>query len=111
MASTPLDRFPEGALADSIDYNKNRARLAWYTIEPNLQDRNSANNPLANNVAALSDPRIRQVFTNELFPQRTTNITDVQLPTFDLSYFPNDSCNTSYHHQLLMYTKVFRGLI
>ena len=90
LASTPLDRFPEGALADSIDYNKNRARLAWYTIEPNLQDRNSANNPLANNVAALSDPRVRQVFTNELFPQRTTNITDVQLPTFDLSYYPKD---------------------
>ena len=90
LASTPLDRFPEGALADSVDYNKNRARLAWYTIEPNLQDRNSANNPLANNVAALSDPRIRQVFTNELFPQRTTNITDVQLPTFDLSYYPKD---------------------
>ena len=43
LASTPLERFPEGALADSVDYNKNRARLAWYTIEPNLQDRNSSN--------------------------------------------------------------------
>jgi cell surface protein SprA len=99
LASTPLDRFPEGALADSIDYNKNRARLAWYTIEPNLQDRNSANNPLANNVAALSDPRIRQVFTNELFPQRTTNITDVQLPTFDLSYYPKDRGPYNYNYK------------
>ncbi len=99
LASTPLDRFPEGALADSIDYNKNRARLAWYTIEPNLQDRNSANNPLSNNVAALSDPRIRQVFTNELFPQRTTNITDVQLPTFDLSYYPKDRGPYNYNYK------------
>ncbi len=99
LASTPLDRFPEGALADSVDYNKNRARLAWYTIEPNLQDRNSANNPLANNVAALSDPRIRQVFTNELFPQRTTNITDVQLPTFDLSYYPKDRGPYNYNYK------------
>ena len=99
LASTPLDRFPEGALADSIDYNKNRARLAWYTIEPNLQDRNSANNPLANNVAALSDPRVRQVFTNELFPQRTTNITDVQLPTFDLSYYPKDRGPYNYNYK------------
>lgn len=97
LASTPLDQFPEGALADSVDYNKNRARLAWYTIEPNLQDRNSANNPLANNVAALSDPRIRQVFTNELFPQKTTNITDVQLPTFDLSYYPKERGPYNYN--------------
>ncbi|MFM7720920.1 MAG: cell surface protein SprA, partial [Sediminibacterium sp.] len=99
LASTPLDRFPEGALADSVDYNKNRARLAWYTIEPNLQDRNSSNNPLANNLAALSDPRIRQVFTNELFPQRTTNITDVQLPTFDLSYYPKDRGPYNYNYK------------
>ena len=99
LASTPLDRFAEGALVDSIDYNKNRARLAWYTIEPNLQDRNSSNNPLANNTAALSDPRIRQVFTNELFPQRTTNITDVQLPTFDLSYYPKDRGPYNYNYK------------
>jgi cell surface protein SprA len=99
LASTPLDRFPEGALVDSIDYNKNRSRISWYTIEPNLQDRNSANNPLANNAASLSDPRIRQVFTNELFPQRTTNITDVQLPTFDLSYFPKDRGPYNYNYK------------
>ena len=99
LASTPLDRFPEGALADSVDYNKNRARLAWYTIEPNLQDRNSSNNPLANNIPALSDPRVRQVFTNELFPQRTTNITDVQLPTFDLSYYPKDRGPYNYNYK------------
>jgi cell surface protein SprA len=99
LASTPLERFPEGALADSVDYNKNRARLAWYTIEPNLQDRNSSNNPLANNLPALSDPRVRQVFTNELFPQRTTNITDVQLPTFDLSYYPKDRGPYNYNYK------------
>jgi len=104
LASTPIGDganpgFEEGKLVDSIDYNKNRARIAWYTIEPNLQDRNSSNNPLANNLAALSDPRIRQVFTNELFPQRTTNITDVQLPTFDLSYYPKDRGPYNYNYK------------
>ena len=107
LASTPIGddnypRFIEGELIDSIDYNKNRARLAWYTIEPNLQDRNSANNPLANNIAALSDSRVRQVFTNELFPQRTTNITDVQLPTFDLSYYPKERGPYNYNHKDLI---------
>ncbi|MFW2476031.1 MAG: cell surface protein SprA, partial [Sediminibacterium sp.] len=92
LASTPQGnpRFPEATLTDSIDYNFNRAKLAWYNIEPNLQDKNSSNNPLRRNLAELSDPRVRQVFTNELFPQRTTNITDVQTATFDLAFYPTE---------------------
>ncbi len=92
LASTPQGnpKFPEATLTDSIDYNFNRAKLAWYNIEPNLQDRNSPNNPLRGNLAELSDPRVRQVYTNELFPQRTTNITDVQASTFDLAYYPTE---------------------
>jgi cell surface protein SprA len=92
LASTPQGnpKFPEATLTDSIDYNFNRAKLAWYNIEPNLQDKNSPNNPLRKDLAELSDPRVRQVYTNELFPQRTTNITDVQAPTFDLAYYPTD---------------------
>lgn len=92
LASTPQGntRFPEARLTDSIDYNRNRAKLAWYNIEPNLQDKNSSNNPLRRNIEELSDPRVRQVFTNELFPQRTTNITDVQAATFDLAYYPTE---------------------
>ncbi len=109
MASTPMDRFPEGQLSDSVDYNKNRARLAWYTIEPTLQDKNSANNPLSNNLASLSDPRVRQIFTNELFPQKTTNITDVQLPTFDLSYYPKDRGAYNYNYKDLDATGKFRN--
>ncbi len=97
LSSTPLDRFKEGGLTDNIDYNMRRARIAWYTIEPTLQDRNSANNPLSTNIASLSDPRVRQVLTNELFPNKTTNITDVQLPTFDLSYYPKDRGPYNYN--------------
>lgn len=92
LASAPQGnpKFPEASLNDSVDYNYNRAKLAWYNIEPNLQDKNSPNNPLRRNLAELSDPRVRQVFTNELFPQRTTNITDVQASTFDLAYYPTE---------------------
>ena len=54
-------------MSDSTDYNKNRAKIAWYNIEPTLQDKNSSNNPLSSNLKLLSDPRVRQVFTNELF--------------------------------------------
>jgi cell surface protein SprA len=98
MASTPQGnpKFPEANLNDSIDYNFNRAKLAWYNIEPNLQDRNSPNNPLRKNLTELSDPRVRQVYTNELFPQRTTNITDVQASTFDLAFYPTEKGPYNY---------------
>ncbi len=92
LASTPANNglFPEATLSNNLDYGKNRAKLAWYNIEPILQDKSSASNPLRNNLTALSDPRVRAVYTNELFPQRTTNITDVQTTTFDLAYYPTD---------------------
>ena len=87
LASTPT-RFPEASQGNNLAYGKNRAKLAWYNIEPTLQDKSSPNNPLKGNVKALSDPRVRAVYTNELFPQRTTNITDVLSGTFDLAYYP-----------------------
>ena len=90
LASTPQGNpvFPEASLMDSIDYNFNRAKLAWYNIEANLQDKNSLSNPLRSNLTELSDPRVRQVYTTELFPNQTTNITDVLTTTFDLAYYP-----------------------
>lgn len=89
LASTPSS-FPESQLSNNLDYGKNRAKLAWYNIEPILQDKSSPNNPLRGNLKELSDPRVRQVYTNELFPNRTTNITDVIASTFDLAYYPTD---------------------
>lgn len=91
LASTPQGvEYPEAKLTDSIDYGFNRAKLAWYNIESVLQDKNSSNNPIRNNLNELSDPLVRQVYTNELFPQQTTNITNTQTQTFDLSYYPQE---------------------
>ncbi len=93
LASTPQgvpSRFPEATLTNDLAYGKNRAKLAWYNIEPVLQDKNSPSNPLRKDLNAISDPRVRAVYTNELFPQRTTNITDVQSTTFDMAYYPTD---------------------
>jgi cell surface protein SprA len=92
LASTPQGNglFQEATATNSLSYNRNRAKLAWYNIEPTLQEKSSPNNPLKNDLAELSDPRVRQVFTSELFPQRTTNITDVVTSTFDMAFYPTD---------------------
>ena len=99
LASTP-QQFPEAKLNDSLPYNKNRAKLAWYNIEPILQDRNSANNPLKKNVTELSDPRVRAVFNQELFPQKTNNLGENQSVTFDLSYYPKDIGPYNYENSV-----------
>ncbi|HEU4607912.1 MAG TPA: cell surface protein SprA, partial [Chitinophagaceae bacterium] len=49
--------FPEAELQDSLDYGFNRAKLAWYNIEPVLQDKRSPNNPI--DADLLTDPRVR----------------------------------------------------
>jgi cell surface protein SprA len=98
LASTPVnatDRngnilFPEATLFDNLDYGKNRAKLAWYNIEPILQERRNSNNPLANNLEELSDPRVRSVSQQEIFPQRTPDFGQNQLVTFDLAFYPKD---------------------
>jgi cell surface protein SprA len=99
LASTPFGAtdetgntllFPEAADNDNLDYGKNRAKLAWYEIEPTLQDPKNPNNPLSKNTTELSDPRVRAISQTEIFPQLTTDLGQNQLITFDLSYFPTD---------------------
>ncbi|MEI8059017.1 MAG: cell surface protein SprA, partial [Ferruginibacter sp.] len=104
LASTPqgaTDRFgnvifPEAASNDNIDYGKNRAKLSWYQIEQTLQQYKGSNNPLGPDRVELSDPRVRQVYQKEIFPQRSTGFGESFLQTFDLSYFPTDKGPYNY---------------
>ncbi|HCL83257.1 MAG TPA: cell surface protein SprA, partial [Chitinophagaceae bacterium] len=90
LASTPAGDglFPEATLSDSLDYGFNRAKIAWYNIEPTLQDKTSSNNPVKNYQNFL-DPRISSINIQQLFPQITPEFGQAQLITFDVSYFPN----------------------
>lgn len=89
-ASTPRDAgFPEGDLINDIRYGQNRARLAWYQIEPVMQDPNNPNNPIKDR-NLLSDPRVRAISNQELFPQRTPQPGLNQLISFDLAYYPKE---------------------
>jgi cell surface protein SprA len=87
--------FPEAGLFDDINYGVNRAKLAWYNIEPQLQERRNQNNPIKD-LDELSDPRVRAVAQQEIFPQRTPDFGQNQLVTFDLSYYPKDKGPYNY---------------
>ena len=98
LASTPQEAkdgngnvlFPEAQLSNDLAYNYNRAKLAWYNIEPILQERNNNKNPLRNNPFELSKPETRQVFQEEIFPQRTADIGQGLLTTFDMAFYPRE---------------------
>ncbi len=96
-ASTPAqatDRdgnilFPEATQNNNLDYGRSRAKIAWYQIEQTLQQFDAPNNPIRNR-DELSDPRVRQVYQKEIFPQRTTGFGESQLVTFDMAYYPTE---------------------
>jgi cell surface protein SprA len=98
LASVPLNSpdqngnilFPEAQYNDSLVSGFNRAKIAWYNIEPILQERGNSNNPLKNNLNELSKPESRQVLQREIFPQKTTDLAQGILTTFDLAYYPKE---------------------
>ncbi|MBX9784475.1 MAG: cell surface protein SprA [Chitinophagaceae bacterium] len=98
LASTPAhskDRFgvpifPEATLINQLDYGYGRAKLAWYNIEPVLQNKDEPNNPLRRDGTELSDPRVRLVRRREIFPQATPDLGQNQLITFDMAFYPTD---------------------
>ncbi|MBL7727848.1 MAG: cell surface protein SprA, partial [Dinghuibacter sp.] len=101
LASTPYKAtdaagnllLPAADVNNDLTYGKDRAKLAWYQIEQNLQDKRSNNNPLRSIpgfLDSLSDVRVRLVTQGEVFPNRTTDFGQNLLPTFDLAYYPNE---------------------
>lgn len=91
LASTPAGSglFPEAELSNDLAYGYNRAKIAWYNIEPVLQDRRNTNNPVRA-YEDFTDPRIRQVKITELYPNRTPDFGQAQLVTFDMAYYPQE---------------------
>ena len=80
--------FPESANDDQLSYGMNRARLAWYTIEPTLVDPGST---VPNYVK--KDPNqhyIRMVQQQDVFPNKTSIALQNALSTFDLGFYPKD---------------------
>ena len=94
LASTPANAvdpngaelFPEAKDDKDLQYNKNRARLAWYFIEPTLVDP-------AGGIPdyVKKDPNqhyIRLVQQQDVFPQKTNVTLQNALSTLDLGFYP-----------------------
>ena len=93
LASAPQDNtsplFPEANLSNDLSYGYNRAKLAWYNIEPNLQDAKGTNNPVKG-YQDYTDPRIRAINQQEIYPTKSVDYGQAQLVTFDLAFYPTE---------------------
>ncbi len=87
ISGTP-QLFPEAQLMDDLQYGFNRARFAFYNIDPifyrdiNLTPKNIGN-------SELSSHRVREVLEQEVFPFReSTTGLPIFLSTLDLAFYP-----------------------
>lgn len=102
LASTPQGQpnlFPEGSYSNDLRYGYNRAKLAWYNIDPLFyQDNQLTPDHITGNDAEQKNHYVRQVLESELFPNR-----DQQNPgqinriaTFDLAFYPREKGPYNY---------------
>ena len=78
--------FPESQLDDELQNGLNRARIAWYTIEPTLVDPGSS---VPSYVSKDPDQHyIRMVAQQDVFPNLQTAALQNALSTFDIGYYP-----------------------
>lgn len=92
ISSVP-SQFPESALTGDVRYGYNRALLAWYYIDPLFTRRSSALTPgyIKSDLTQLSDPYVREVYKNELFPNKSINFKEsTTLNVLNLAYYPNE---------------------
>lgn len=95
LASTPQfqdDLFPEGNTNNSLEYGMNRAKLAWYNIDPSLLRNNSITPEHIKQDADLQSSHfVREVFEQELFPEKEfTTGEPTNISVLDLAFYPKE---------------------
>ena len=95
LASTPGNQnslFPESSLNNDLAYGYNRAKLAWYIIDPSLYTGGSSvPENIRNDPEITSDQRTREVLVQEVFPNYSLAQNEARnLAMFDVAYYPQE---------------------
>ena len=95
LASTPQGQpglFPEGSLVNDLKFGVNRAKLAWYVIDPSVFYRNSSATP--SNIQSngdLTNHLTREVFEKEIWPNKEQqNGVPSYVSVLNLAYYPEE---------------------
>lgn len=90
LSGTP-QMFPESQLVDNLSYGYNRAKIAFYNIDPSFYNRSSSTLPayLRSDRNELSNHYVREIIEQEVFPfKETATGLAVNLPTLDVAFYP-----------------------
>jgi cell surface protein SprA len=94
LASTPknqpdFDLGNNNLVGSTLDYGKQRARLAWYNIDNDLHGGSQQPNNIDND--EISRAEVRRVSNSELFPNDELDLTESTIiRTLDLAFYPNE---------------------
>lgn len=102
LASTPQgqsDLFPEADSTNTLSYGFNRAKIAWYNINPDFL-RNTASVPDYITPEDQSDHRVREVMEQELFPDRDPihGVPPI-ISVLNIGYYPSEKGPYNYDSQ------------
>lgn len=95
LASTPQGQtgagmFPEGN-ADSTKAGLNRAKLAWYVIDPLFMTRDDQQITPGNiDDEMKSNHFMREIHETEVFPNKESSTGQTNIATLDLAYYPEE---------------------
>jgi cell surface protein SprA len=84
--------FPESQLVNNLAYGYNRAKLAFYNIDPTFYTTGSSDLPasLKNNRTELSNHYVREIIEQEVFPFKEISTgQSIRLPTLDMAFYPS----------------------
>ncbi len=96
LASTPQKQtegamFPEAASGSNRTYGFNRAKLAWYIVDPLFYDKTGNLRPSNVDLNELSKNLVRQVLETEVFPDKDVqNGIPTNIPILNLAYYPDE---------------------
>ena len=94
LSSVPT-LFPEFADKTGVTSGYNRAKLAWYAVDPIFTRRSSTLTPshIKSDLDQLSNHYVREVYVKELYPNRdqsTYNGATSTLEVLNLAYYPSE---------------------
>ena len=92
LSSTPFTQ-EYATLGNDVKNGYNRARLAWYTIDPLFTRRSSSLTPghIKSDLDQLSNHYVREVFVREVYPNKDVNQGEANtLSILNVAFYPNE---------------------
>jgi cell surface protein SprA len=98
LSSAPRGQslFPEAELNDNLEYGHNRAKIAWYIIDP-LFTRKTGRTPKHITEDDVSGPFVREVKETEIYTQKESGTGfDSPISILNVAYYPKDKGPYNY---------------